>query len=247
MQRQYFTISILTGILFVTALVGYLAPASSEVPPTRILLDNKGGNIIFTHASHAEREEQDCVTCHHTSGNDQTPPACTSCHAKKFDEVFVADHQESIKEKYCISCHHQEASIAKFSHDKHQTEYAEDDCQACHHEAEIEPEPQACSNCHKKNGTTDMLSLKKANHARCADCHEDMYDEGTKGCGNCHTHDSASTSEPETQSCANCHAEPVDIIVPTTTNAFHGQCMSCHEKQGKGPFGDDACYQCHMK
>lgn len=247
MQRRFLPITILTGVLLIAALVGYLAPANSEAPPTRVLMDNKGGKVILTHATHAELESQNCATCHHTSGNNQTPPACADCHVKKFDEVFVADHQETIDEKQCISCHHPGATIAKFSHEKHETEYAEDDCQACHHDEEIEPEPQACSDCHKKESSKDMLSLKEANHAKCADCHEDMYDEGLKGCVNCHTRDKAPAEKPEPQSCADCHTKPVDLLIPTTTNAFHGQCMSCHEEQGMGPFGDDACYQCHMK
>ena len=229
------------------ALIGYLAPAGSDGPPTRVLLDNKGGKIIFAHATHSELEKQNCASCHHTSGDIQTPPACADCHVKKFDEIFIEDHQDSLDEKQCVSCHHPSANIEKFSHKRHETEYVEDDCQACHHDTDVEPEPQACSDCHKKEDTKNMLSLEKANHTKCNDCHDDMFDEGSKGCTNCHTRDKAIADPSEPQSCKDCHSEPVDQLVPTTMNAFHSQCMTCHEKQGKGPFGDDACYQCHMK
>lgn len=246
MRRRYLPISILTGILLIAAIVGYLIPAGSEGPPPRVLLENKGGKVIFTHSQHIEGQAQDCARCHHTTGDSQTPPKCSSCHVKKFDEIFIANHQNAIDEKLCVSCHHQEAGIQKFSHDKHMDDYAEDDCQACHHDESIEPEPQACSDCHTSDGTKDIISLRQANHTRCADCHDDFYEQGTKGCNNCHTRE-LKAKAPEPQSCGNCHSEPVDQLVPTTTNAFHGQCMSCHEKEGVGPFGDDACYQCHMK
>lgn len=247
MQKRYFPIAILTGILLLAAIAGYLIPANSEGPPTRILLENKGGKVIFTHKAHMEIQEKDCASCHHTSGSDPIPPKCSSCHVKKFDEIFIANHQDSIDERYCQSCHHAEATIAKFSHDTHVEEYAENDCQACHHDESIEPEPQACSDCHDKQKTEDVPSLKTANHTRCADCHDDFYEQGTKGCANCHTRQEVQTDTPAPAPCSSCHNEPVDQLVPTTTKAFHGQCMSCHEDQGAGPFGDDACYQCHMK
>jgi predicted CXXCH cytochrome family protein len=247
LQRRYLPILILTGILFISALVGYFAPAGIDGPPTRVLLDNKGGKIIFTHATHSAREKQNCASCHHTSGEEQTPLACADCHVKKFDEIFIADHQDSFDEKQCASCHHPKSNINKFSHERHKTEYVEEDCQACHHDTDIEAEPQACSNCHKKEGTKEIISLKDANHTRCADCHEEMYEEGSKGCTNCHSRKKSPAKELDAQPCADCHSEPVDQLVPTTMNAFHSQCMTCHEKQGNGPFGDDACYQCHMK
>ncbi len=246
MQRRYLPIAVLTGILFVAALAGYLIPANSEGTPVRILLENKGGKVIFAHKTHVELQDSDCASCHHTSGDEQMPPNCSSCHVKKFDDAFIANHQETIDDKYCQSCHHPTATMALFSHDKHAEDYAEDDCQACHHDESIEPDPQACSECHEKETLKDIPSLKDANHGKCIDCHEDFYDEGTKGCKNCHTREKP-TKTFEPQPCSSCHDEPVEQLVPTTTTAFHGQCMSCHEEQGAGPFGDDACYQCHMK
>ncbi|MDC0335427.1 cytochrome c family protein [Pseudodesulfovibrio sp.] len=247
MQRRYLQITILTGILIIAALAGYLIPASSDGPPIRVLLENKGGKVIFMHKAHMEIEDNNCASCHHTSGDEQTPPSCANCHVKKFDDVFIADHPDTIGETQCVSCHHPEATISNFSHDNHTKEYAEDDCQACHHDESLEPEPQACSDCHEKEAIKDIPSLKDANHAKCADCHEDMYNEGLKGCQNCHTREMDAKKAVEPQPCSTCHAEPVELLIPTTTNAFHGKCMGCHEIQETGPFGDDACYQCHMK
>lgn len=246
MQRRLLPIAILTGILLLTALAGYLIPAGSEAPPVRILLENKGGKVIFAHKEHISIQDNDCASCHHTTPKGQTPIACSSCHVKKFDETFKANHQKELPQSQCSSCHHQAASIDKFSHEDHAEDYTGEDCQSCHHDASIEPEPQACSECHKKESTEEMISLKKANHTRCADCHSDMYDEGLKGCQSCHTREIA-PRKAEPQACSSCHEKPADQLLPTKTIAFHEKCMGCHKEMDTGPFGEESCYQCHMK
>lgn len=247
MQKRFIPITMLTGILFIAALVGYLIPETSDEPPVRVLLENKGGKVIFTHRAHADLQDGECAACHHTSGDSQSPPKCSTCHVAKFDDAFAQAHQDSFDETQCSACHHPEAGIGNFSHENHMDDYVADDCTACHHDESIESEPQACANCHERDGDGDMPGLKDAAHKKCADCHEDMYDQGTKGCRNCHTRGTAPADPAEYQSCASCHAEPADQLIPTTTNAFHGQCMGCHEKQDAGPFGDDSCSRCHMK
>lgn len=246
MQKRYLPISIATGILFLIALVGYLVPAASDEPPVRVLFDNKGGKVILNHASHVDTMGKECGTCHHTTGNSPTPPACSNCHAKKFDETFIADHQESLTQNQCASCHHQKATIANFSHADHEEDYTGGYCQSCHHDESIEAVPQSCSNCHI-DGSNSVLSLRDANHQRCADCHDDAYSEGLEGCSYCHVRDENQAEEIDKMACSSCHINPTDQLIPTSMNAFHGKCMGCHEEMGSGPFGDDACYQCHMK
>lgn len=247
MPRRYIPITVLTGVLLLVALTGYLIPAQSEGPPTRVLLENKAGKVIFAHKDHVAIQSDQCGSCHHTTGNDQAPPKCSSCHVKKFDDAFIADHQETLDEKLCVTCHHPSATIEKFSHDEHVEEYTADDCQACHHDESIEPEPQACSECHTSEGTDKVVSLRKANHTKCADCHDDFYLEGTKGCTRCHSRKPVKKDDFEPLACSSCHKVPTDQLIPTTTAAFHGQCMGCHKTNDSGPFGDEACYQCHMK
>lgn len=245
LQKRYLPISVLTALLFLVAIGGYMAPTDSEALPVRVLLDNKGGKVILKHADHVITMNEECGSCHHTTGNDQNPPACSQCHAKKFDEVFKTTHQGTIGEDNCISCHHAKANIDNFSHDDHMDDYTGGDCQSCHHDESIEAEPQACANCHK-DGSNSVLRLRDANHTRCADCHEDAYQQGITGCSYCHTREPA-PEDPEQIACGYCHIDPVEQLLPTSMNAFHGQCMGCHEESESGPFGDDACYQCHMK
>lgn len=245
MQKRYIPITTVTVVLFLVAVGGYLAPAEQQSPPNRTLLDNKGGTIIFTHASHVETMDSACIKCHHTSGNDTTPPPCSQCHVAKFDDVFATSHQEIMKDSQCATCHHAGSTIDNFSHADHEDDYTGGDCQSCHHDESVESEPQSCGNCHT-DGDDDIPSLRDANHATCAMCHDDVYQEGVEGCSFCHTR---KTNAPaaEQQACSNCHSSPTDQLIPTSMTAFHAACMGCHEEMGAGPFGDDACYQCHMK
>lgn len=62
-------------------------------------------------------------------------------------------------------------------------------------------------------------------------------------CDACHH-----TGDYETP-CAECHnAEAAEEQgIPNQMEAFHQNCMSCHEKTGGGPYGKDQCNQCHLK
>jgi len=247
LHRRYFPIAILTGILLITAIAGYLIPLESSAQPVRILLPNKGGNVIFTHEPHISIQDDQCVTCHHTTLKDDDPIACKSCHVKTFDETFIIEHPTQFDDKQCASCHHADSNIDRFTHDDHALDYADSDCQSCHHDESIEPEPQACSNCHQKEGKDDIPSLKVANHTRCASCHDDMFDQGVEGCGYCHVRNEQKEQKTADQeACSSCHEESIDQLIPTTTVAFHGQCRGCHETMDAGPYGDENCDKCHM-
>lgn len=247
MHKRYLPITVVTGLLCVVALVGYVVPEGQSSPPVRTLHDNKGGKVIFNHASHSEDMQQNCALCHHYTDEAQHPPKCSTCHVKTFDETFRTNHQSTMDEKLCRSCHHAESTISLFSHSDHIEDYAPDDCQACHHGSDIEPEAKACSHCHGEPGHETISSLMKASHERCIVCHEDFFEEGSDGCQKCHARNPTEKTIDKPRACSTCHEEPIEELIPTTTVAFHTQCQTCHEYQGAGPYGDDACYQCHMK
>ena len=46
--------------------------------------------------------------------------------------------------------------------------------------------------------------------------------------------------------CTECHSEQGDEDFPSAMDAFHQQCMGCHEEMG-GPYEKDQCNQCHLK
>jgi len=247
LHKRYLPIAVVTGLLCVLALVGYVMPEGQKGLPVRTLLENKGGKVIFNHSSHSEDMQNDCALCHHYTDETQHPPKCSTCHVKKFDEAFKKNHQSTMDPKLCRSCHHAESTISKFSHAAHIEDYSPDNCQACHHDSSIEPEAKACSHCHGAPEYAGAPSLMQASHVRCRNCHEDFFKEGSEGCKKCHARNPVETKINQPRACSKCHEEPIEELLPTTTAAFHTQCQTCHEYKGVGPYGDDACYKCHMK
>jgi len=246
LQKRYLPIAIITGLLCLVAIVGYSLPQKEKGRPVRLLLDNKGGKVIFTHASHNETMSEDCGLCHHYTADTKHPPKCSVCHLKKFNDNFKKTHQQTMDKKVCGSCHHAESTIALFDHAAHIEDYVPDDCQACHHDPSIEPVAQACSHCHEQPGDEEIPSLMKASHDKCIQCHEDLFMEGSEGCQKCHARNPIK-EEIKHVACSKCHEEPLEELIPTTTTAFHTQCQTCHDYSGAGPYGEDACYQCHMQ
>jgi len=96
------------------------------------------------------------------------------------------------------------------------------------------------------DGSNSVPNLRDAAHARCADCHQDFYDKGLKGCRSCHVREKSKQNNAH-QQCSDCHNVPTDQLIPNTMNAFHEQCRSCHKNKNRGPFNDESCKQCHMQ
>lgn len=69
-----------------------------------------------------------------------------------------------------------------FPHSKHFT--VPSSCKACHHRFPEEP-ARSCYICHKKKDTKTMLSLMKAYHKNCIECHKEMK-KGPIKCIDCH-------------------------------------------------------------
>ncbi|MFW5837786.1 MAG: cytochrome c3 family protein [Desulfovibrionaceae bacterium] len=245
MKNRYLPITIVAVALLAIGVAGYLAPSSEAGPPVRVLLDSPAGPVFFTHQKHAGEYGTECGECHHQSEDFAQPPACHSCHAKAFDESWVAGHQEAFQnEKRCRSCHHARYDMLHFDHLAHEDYGA---CRDCHHGPDIEPEPTRCSECHAKQSDADTPGLMTASHQRCRQCHEASFDDqsGTEGCKDCHELKAPEHFQQPYAACSTCHDKPVKELVPITGDAFHQRCMGCHEDMGAGPYGQDACNQCH--
>ncbi len=253
MHKRYLSISIVTVILLGVASVGYLLPEENQKLPVRILFDNNGGRVIFTHMDHHKDNQIACSRCHHESAKYQNendePLPCGSCHPLNFDAKFVSEHVSSFPDKtYCVNCHHAEFGELAFNHDEH-IDYAGDDCQACHHEEDIDPDTTGCGECHGQVGNETMPSVREAAHQRCANCHEDMFEQRIKGCSPCHNPKDMNDYAGSYTPCSQCHhsSEPGRELVLTRKNAFHDQCINCHKELKKGPFGENDCAKCHVR
>lgn len=132
--------------------------------------------------------------------------------------------------------------LVVFDHTKHAADYAIS-CETCHHESEEAREDVLpCGTCHgltfdENFRTTHMETI--TDPMACVKCH--------------HTNSLPEPGEPipvaDFTGCneEGCHEETPAELIPDRMQAFHQQCMSCHETEKKGPFQPDQCNQCHTK
>ena len=266
----------ITGcILALAGFAGYaLTPEPAEAPSPRILMENQGGRVVFTHKAHSTPGgaygDNACARCHHelnVAPDKQGYAAqgkalkCASCHGTEDVPDFKAVHQVRYRaeggDTACLSCHH--LKIAGYSnlwnHDDHKS-YASDDCATCHHtDGKTQSgrlmtgiKPQRCANCHTKNPNAMTARTRKdAAHKSCRNCHEDQFAAGARGCRTCH----AGTSlEAETASGAvnaalfTCSSCHAPLV--GGMDAFHARCIGCHEEMKKGPGkAPGDCVKCH--
>lgn len=249
----------LAAVLAAAALFGYRQPTGAEPGGSRVLLENKGGAVLFGHQQHQAAYGVDCRECHHTGlGAEDSPPACGSCHPKEFDATWNKNHPNVLAAAFsdpalCGSCHHTAYESLHFDHDRHVAEYGGDDCRQCHHGPDIWPEPEACGKCHGPTDVGNVPSLAKANHKVCGRCHDQLKASsrtklglaGADQCGYCHVRaQNPALLDHGLVACSTCHEQETAALVPTRTDAFHGQCMGCHESSG-GPAGQE-CARCHI-
>lgn len=202
--------------------------------------------MVFAHKKHADDYGVPCEECHHESDQvSMHPLACTTCHPAEYDQQFIEGHKTSIDQQYCSRCHHAEMDKLIFDHKEHEDSYSSG-CTDCHHDTDIEPEPQACGNCHMDEGDETIPSLRDAAHTRCETCHVDFYEEKLEGCTHCHGFIEPKGAETFSR-CASCHYGTKDVLLPPRMKAYHDSCMNCHENAGGGPFGPDSCKQCHTR
>jgi hypothetical protein len=123
-----------------------------------------------------------------------------------------------------------------FDHQIHMDRYGLS-CSDCHHADENDSAlPVSCSDCHQIEAeyVPALGAGGKFNHDAhsmdfgfdCADCHH-MGTEGASHCGDCH------------------QRGVDDEYMPGRTQAFHGQCIGCHEDMGLTPGAGD-CAGCHI-
>ena len=127
-----------------------------------------------------------------------------------------------------------------FDHQAHSDAYGKK-CIDCHHahDDSRSDAPGSCGRCHQSdseyipafgdNGTFDHGMHSMDMGLSCNDCHHN-YDEEDGG---------------EPQLCSDCHESGgEDDFMLGRTQAFHKQCIACHEESGVTP-GKDDCSICH--
>jgi len=127
-----------------------------------------------------------------------------------------------------------------FDHQTHSDAYGLN-CMDCHHSYDEGKAngPVSCGSCHQVDGEYipvfgDTGIFDHDAHSMdlelsCNDCHHNYYEE----------------DGGEPQLCSDCHEPGVeDDFMPGRVQAFHKQCIGCHEDSGVTPGADD-CADCH--
>ena len=121
MEKNFYPITLLTVLLAVFAVGAYVWPQAEEDVPTRILLDKKGGKIVYEHKVHAEGYGLECSTCHHYENLENGVTACGECHNALTAEYDLPDRMEAFHLR-CMGCHEEVGSGP----------YEQDQCNLCH-------------------------------------------------------------------------------------------------------------------
>ena len=99
----------LMAILAFTGVLCYAAfPPEIPGEPPRVMLKATAGDVLFSHQTHAEDYEIDCLTCHHNIEEDEEY-SCGACHeAESEDEDMLA--RTDAFHMQCIQCHEEEGA-----------------------------------------------------------------------------------------------------------------------------------------
>jgi hypothetical protein len=91
-----------------------LAALAAEIPSDKevVRLEAKNGTVTFPHKIHADREDVQCTTCHHTYQGEGSPQPCTGCHTK--DSTDVPKTMKAFHDS-CKGCHEEKAQAGEKS------------------------------------------------------------------------------------------------------------------------------------
>lgn len=117
-------------LLVVSLIVGVVAFYHHEAKappeePIRVVYESKGGLVVFDHAEHTARMDDDCMACHHYDGDDDEKENCVDCHADNDIPIMHAYHEkgedflDDDTYQSCMSCHEENGQDPK-------------NCRGCH-------------------------------------------------------------------------------------------------------------------
>ncbi len=143
--------------MLAVALAVYLTPATARDNPTRVILDNNGGRVIFAHAVHASEYGYECTDCHHDDTDQKRPLACSACHPAAHDQEYRIGHQRSFStETACLRCHDAAPHAPLVDSERPDAECIPLRADAFHgqciecHAADGGPDGDDCSTCHAR-------------------------------------------------------------------------------------------------
>ncbi len=206
----------------------------------------EGGFVRLEQAMHNINSDKTCMGCHRSN---QTQPECAGCHflmpAKDFGNSS------------CETCHNADASIADFSvMDKKAmaalagstAKKLSDSFKPVAQESipetivigSIADKYEPAQFPHGKIIKAIKKGLKENSMAAV------FHGDGVTLCMGCH-HNAPATEKP--QNCGSCHGKrnSAGETRPDLLGAYHGQCITCHEKMEMDLVAATDCIKCHRE
>ncbi len=205
--------------------------------------DTNGDHIRLEQAMHSIKASQSCVGCHHlqTAKKD-----CAGCHAQM---PLNSPSKESCKTCHSVSARQvikeeaRQKSIARKTLDMIQNRYTALPIDKIPETVVIDDladEYKASEFPHRK------VVLAIAERAEKSELANVFHKSQETLCMGCHHNSPQSLTPPK---CASCHGKTTDLASgkPHLKGAFHGQCISCHQKMAVETVAATDCIKCHEK
>ncbi len=203
--------------------------------------DAKGGFISLEQAMHKKDSDRSCTGCHNKAAENTD---CAGCH---FNKKAGKEGQES-----CKTCHSLPPEQLKSSDPVQLAKTALSDLSSKYSKVEIDKIPETIAIevlskdylpskfPHRKMVQAIFQRVEKSGMAKV------FHTDQAGLCMGCH-HNSPKSLEPP--KCASCHSKngPAQDGRPGLKGAYHGQCITCHQKMKVEAVSATDCVKCHEK
>ncbi len=207
--------------------------------------EEKGGFIKLGRAMHAVNASQSCIGCHNEK---QAAKECAGCHAQL--------PQKATRDQDCAACHSMDVKFqptAVLNDAKATGNLAKTALSGRAYEKvslndvpetvvikTIEDEYKASNFPHRMVVEAIFKQVENNTMARA------FHKNDLTMCAGCHHNSPATLTPPK---CASCHDKRPDIATgkPGLKGAYHGQCITCHQKMEVKNVLPTDCTKCHEK
>lgn len=209
--------------------------------------EEKGGFIKLAGAMHAVDKSQSCIGCHNEQKKAKN---CAGCHAQMPVKAFEDNNCESCHnlnvkgvDQYCLKEAKEMTGMALTALENRADAYESVLLEKVPEVVAIETiakEYQASQFPHRM--VVESV-FKKANTSAMAKA---FHGGDLTLCVGCHHNSPASYNPPK---CASCHGKTPDLATgkPGLKGAYHGQCITCHQKMEVASVLPTDCIKCHEK
>ncbi|MBU0971343.1 MAG: cytochrome c family protein [Proteobacteria bacterium] len=207
--------------------------------------DEKGGYIKLAQAMHSADKPQSCLGCHNEL---KKAKDCAGCHSQMPDKAF--------KENACASCHNVDAketpmelltdkkaagNLAQTVRQNQTPPYAKVDLDNIPETISIKTIADEYKPSQFPHRMVVQAIFERAGQSSMAKA---FHGNELTLCMGCHHNSPATLTPPK---CASCHGETPDLDSgkPGLKGAYHGQCITCHQKMEVKSVVPTDCIKCH--